>query len=236
MRSDLPTCHMAPVRGQSVYVPVALHRENRVRPIELNMVRIVEPMAVIAKVPKSGPCAEWQCDGRRPRTIGPPTQLVHPWLPPVEIADHTASGRRFISGQCERYLGTLDAAGNLDHADSLCRGERPAVCPTVWPHRSRRAGARGRTCSSDIEVRQRACRRYAASPPRTAAGRRTFMPAEPKRWVDLAETGICRARRLAPARSPSMSTKSLITEVSRPRGEFPEHATTLDHVVGAAAG
>jgi hypothetical protein len=142
---------------------------------------------------------------------------VHPRPPPIEITDHTASCRRFISGQCERYLGTLDAAGNLDHADSLCRGERPAVCPTVWPHRSRRAGARGRTCSSDIEVRQRACRRsrrrYAASPPWTAAGRRTFMPAEPKRWADLAETDICRARRLAPARSPSMSTKSLITEV-----------------------
>src|SRR6185312_1716074 len=59
--SNTPLPHGA-VHAQSVHVAVALHRENRVRPIQFNKVRIVEPMAVVAEVPKSGPCAEWQCD------------------------------------------------------------------------------------------------------------------------------------------------------------------------------
>ena len=111
LRSDLPTYHMAPSTASQCTWPVALHRDNRVRPIQFNKVRIVEPMAVVAEVPKSGPCAEWQCDGRRPRTIGPPTQLVHPWLPPVEIPDHTAFGRRFISQQHERHPDALGVCG-----------------------------------------------------------------------------------------------------------------------------
>ena len=86
--------------------------------------------------------------------------------------------------------GTLDAAGNLDHADSPCRGERPAECPTVLAtkvatHRCARASLFKQTSrfrpvqagESGGAHSQRACRRYAASPPWTAAGRRTFIGA-----------------------------------------------------------
>ena len=143
--------------------PVALHRENRVRPIELTWSGSLNQWPLLPEVPKSGPCAEWQCDGRRPRTIGPPTQLVHPWLPPVEIADHTASGRRFISQQHNVTLTLLALREILTRWSPLQR-RATAVCPdNLAPHTTTRR------CRDGNHIERRTTRPL---PPRPHAGER----------------------------------------------------------------